>query len=54
MGAPQIILIVLMSIRFGVFLKECVSGNMAKNDLVIETIGKIILIGLLYWGGFFG
>lgn len=43
---PQIILIVLLAIELGIALAQ-------KKDFVSSLIGKVILITILYYGGFF-
>ncbi len=47
MGAPQIVLIVLIALNFGCAL--------AKNeDVGVTTISIAIISSILWWGGFWG
>jgi len=51
MGAPQIIVIVLIAISLVANLLN--NGQPKKYNLVTALIDSTALIGLLIWGGFF-
>ena len=52
MGAPQIIAIVLMAI--GLVLELILHGETTtrKHNFIVDLIGKMVWVALLYWGGF--
>ena len=53
MGAPQIIMIVIMALCFAI---HCIKHGEEKNDKYhcgIELLSTAIMVGLLIWGGFF-
>jgi hypothetical protein len=53
MKAPQIIMIVLMSVSIGIAIAK--NGEPADNYDAIKTItSALIECTILWWGGFFG
>lgn len=50
---PQIILLATLAIGFGVTLSRFGQPKRDKYDFTDLIIGPGILLGLLYWGGFF-
>lgn len=51
--APQIILLFLMVIGFEVTLRHHGEPREDKYDAWLALIGSIVLLALLWWGGFF-
>jgi hypothetical protein len=52
MGAPQIIVIVLLALILGMALAK--DGKPKGNwSFFGQLFGAVIHVGLLYWGGFF-
>jgi hypothetical protein len=54
MGAPQIIVVVLMALGAGLHLAKHGERKDERYNFVSDCIGSCVLLGLLYWGGFFG
>lgn len=54
MGIPQIILIVLLCLGFEGHRQQYVSGLDNKKDFVSKILAILTLVGLLWWGGFWG
>lgn len=54
MGAPQIIYLVFTAL--GLILKASVDGQKieVEQSFAVSFVFKLITIGLLFWGGFFG
>lgn len=52
MGAPQIILIVLLAL--GVFVSLQDDGQHERVSFLGTSVCTIILVALLWWGGFWG
>ena len=52
-GIPQIIIIALYAMSIGVAVAEAADGKRLTKDLVNRIIAVAILMGLLWWGGFF-
>ena len=54
MKAPQIIMIVIISISL--VIEMLMNGEVVqrKHSFLGELIGKLLLCGLLWWGGFWG
>lgn len=52
MRAPQIILIVLMTLGLGMSIADHGRPKTGKTSATAALIANIILFGLLYWGGF--
>jgi hypothetical protein len=51
MNAPQIILIVWLSLSLGINMAW--HGETAERNGFITFARGVLLVGLLYWGGFF-
>ena len=54
MGAPQIILIVLLAIGGTITLAQHGTWQVREYNFVTWSIVTAVEVGLLYWGGFFG
>lgn len=54
MGAPQIIYLVFTAL--GLITKACNDGKkeFVTHSFAVYFIVKLIVVGLLFWGGFFG
>lgn len=53
LGAPQIIYIVLIAIGVGSAMAKYGQPKTDKYDLTDVLISPAIVVGLLWWGGFF-
>lgn len=54
MGTPQIILIVLFSIEFALQLvRKAYKVDFGEPTLTNKIVSLLIILSLLYWGGFF-
>jgi len=51
MGAPQIILIVLMAMGFVIALED--HGKIGRSSVWMKLLDAAIILPLLLWGGFF-
>lgn len=52
-GAPQITFLVLYVLNLGVALAKHGEEEIRQYNFISRTVGILIQIGLLYWGGFF-
>jgi len=52
MGAPQIIFIVIASIELLVHAIK--HGEIREFNISMRIIDTTLMVGLLFWGGFFG
>lgn len=52
--APQIIFLFMMFLGIGISMARFGQQKTDCYDLTDVLIGPLIVIGLLYWGGFFG
>ena len=52
--APQIIMMAMIGVTLGIDLASHGKPREGKINFGITLISKTILVGLLYWGGFFG
>ena len=52
MGTPQLIVLLLMAMGWGITLVKD-GERQANYSIVTHTISTMITLGLLYWGGFF-
>lgn len=53
MGIPQIIIIVLYALSYGAAINEVAEGKKDGGFMLNKTIATAIMMGLLWWGGFF-
>lgn len=53
MKAPQIIMVSLLALSFGITLANHKKPKIGEDNAWISLIGLIIQIALLWWGGFF-
>lgn len=53
-GIPQIILIVIVCISIGSIIQKHGEQRTGEYGYIDWLISPIILLSLLYWGGFFG
>ena len=53
MHAPQIIVLVLYSITIGIEMAQHGETYVTKHNVFITMIGVVMMLGLLWWGGFF-
>lgn len=53
MHAPQIIVLVLYAMAIGIELPQHGETYMSKHNAFISMIGTALMLGLLWWGGFF-
>lgn len=53
-GMPQAIMIVLILIGVGVSVARFGQQKKDTYDWVDVLVGPLLMLGLLYWGGFFG
>ena len=53
MHTPQIIVIVLISMNFGIELIKHGQPKEGNHNVFIKLIDVGVLVGLLIWGGFF-
>lgn len=54
MKAPQIIIIGLYAASLGISLADHGKPKVGKNNFWISFISAGMMLGLLWWGGFFG
>ena len=54
MGAPQIIYLVLVAMGLVVDAGRDGKSEFVTHSFALSFIGKAIMAGLLFWGGFFG
>ena len=54
MGAPQVIVIILMALGLGLEMANHGKPRTGKSNAIIHLISSGVTAGLLYWGGFFG
>lgn len=54
MGAPQIIMIVLLTFSVSQHLIKHGETGEIKYNVFIGLVAAAIEVGLLWWGGFFG
>lgn len=52
-GIPQIIYITLAAMGLGIDLIKHGETKSGKHNVVTTLIAQILVLGLLYWGGFF-
>lgn len=52
-GIPQIIVIALYAMSVGITVAEVADGKRPQKDMVNRIIATAVMIGLLWWGGFF-
>lgn len=52
MGIPQIIIIVLISLSAGINIAEHGKPKNQKFNIFIDLASSVILVALLWWGGF--
>lgn len=52
--APQLIVLALMLLATGIHLAKHDQPRDTKYNFVTAVISDGLMIGLLYWGGFFG
>ena len=50
-GWPELIYLVLICLGLGVSIAQ--HGQMVERDATSAIIGVVIVLSLLYWGGFF-
>ncbi len=50
---PQILVIVLMTLGAGIVLAKDGQEKKGKYSFVAALVSDAIMIGLMYWGGFF-
>ena len=53
MGAPQIIMLTIITLMIGARLTDVIEGEHTPKAFILSIIGDIGFIGLLIWGGFF-
>ena len=53
MGIPQIIVIILYTLSYGVTISEVADGKKSGSFMLTKTFVTALMIGLLWWGGFF-
>ena len=53
-GIPQIIMIALHAMAYGIAVNEVAEGKKDGGYLLNKTISTALMMGLLWWGGFFG
>ena len=53
-GIPQIIVIALYAMSYGIAVNEVAEGKKDGNFMLNKTLSTALMIGLLWWGGFFG
>lgn len=53
MGAPQIILIAISALSFGITMSEHGKPRTGNESVWTSLIANIITFSLLWWGGFF-
>jgi hypothetical protein len=53
LGIPQIILIGLYMISLGIELARNGQDKTGKYNVVTTFVALVLILGLLYWGGFF-
>lgn len=53
MGAPQIIMIILQVLGIGIHLARHGEETNDTYNFITRTFSALVVIGLLYWGGFF-
>lgn len=54
MNAPQVVMIVMLSINFAVNLIKHGEPEKGKHNVFTSLFSIAITVGLLYWGGFWG
>ncbi len=52
MKAPQIIMIAMLAISFGVNWKRHGKPKKGNENAWVALVGGLILVSLLWWGGF--
>ena len=50
---PQIILIILYAISLGIIITKHGEDKEGKHNFVVTLISNAVVLGILYWGGFF-
>lgn len=53
MGIPQCIVIALYACACGITLNDVANGRKKPSALYTNIVSTAVLMGLLYWGGFF-
>ncbi|ENY8698221.1 hypothetical protein J4G23_00615 [Clostridioides difficile] len=53
LGIPQILVIIIYFMQLGVSLANNGKVKEMKISFGVSTISKLVIFGLLYWGGFF-
>jgi len=53
MGFPQFILIVLIAFDLGAGFAKHGQEKTGKHNVWVDLTGSALLLGLLFWGGFF-
>lgn len=54
MGLPQIIYLMLVGLGLGIGLVQHGQPKEGNHNIVYDIIATAIVIGLLWWGHFFG
>ena len=52
-GIPQIIVIALYAMSYGVSVSEAAEGKRDGKFMLNKTLSTALMMGLLWWGGFF-
>ena len=53
MHAPQIIVLILYAITIGIELAQHGETEVKKHNVFVAMFGSALMLGLLWWGGFF-
>ena len=54
LGAPQLIYLALFFMGAGTEMMNHGKPREGEHNFFIYTVAKALVLGLLYWGGFFG
>lgn len=52
MRAPQVIMIVMLSIGLGIDIVKHGESKTGKYNFVTTLIAQLLVVAILYWGGF--
>lgn len=52
MGIPQIIIIILYAINLGMSIENHGKEKTEKENVITTIIASVIMMALLWWGGF--
>jgi len=52
-GIPQILVVAIYAMSYGIRVNEVSTGKRPQKELMTATLSVILMMGLLWWGGFF-